>query len=176
MVPEELRIYTRAQLSSANITLRISVPYSGPFEVIRYRLKQIYESVEEWSPVEEPGVPALVVHRRVAISLDSERNVTLQWSSDPISDMVSDSVVAVILSIGRTKGPKCIAYEDAARRTKEETERMAEKVVNALMVSLFGDVKVAEEGRLIISLDGDVARLDWRSGDVECENATLRQD
>lgn len=176
MDPEELRIYTRAQISSVNITQRITVPYAGPFEVIRYRLKHMYESVEEWSTsVEEPaGVPALIVHQRVNVSLDdSETSVALQWSSDPISDMVADSIVAVILSIGRTKR---VAYYDeaAARRTEEETERMAGKVVNAFMVSLFGDVKAAEEGRLLISVDGHVARLDWRSGDVECQNATLR--
>ncbi|KAK3157672.1 hypothetical protein QOZ80_2AG0125890 [Eleusine coracana subsp. coracana] len=170
--PEELRVYTRAQLSSANITQRVTVPYSGSFDVIRYRLEQIYECVEE----SESDVPALVVHQRVRVSLDSESHVvTLQWSSDPISDMVSDSVVAVILSVGRDKGPKHVRSEEAVRRTKEEAQRMAEKVVHAFMVSLFGDVKVAEEGRLVISVDGDVAHLDGRSGDVECENAMLRQ-
>ncbi|GJN20741.1 hypothetical protein PR202_gb08155 [Eleusine coracana subsp. coracana] len=172
MDPEELRVYTRAQLSSANITQRVTVPYSGSFDVIRYRLEQIYESVEE----SESDVPALVVHQRVTVSFDSEGHVvTLQWSSDPISDMVSDSVVAVILSVGRDKGLKRVRPEEAVGRTKEETERTAEKVVHAFMTSLFGDVKVAEEGILVISVDGDVARLDGRSGDIECENAVLRQ-
>uniref|UniRef100_A0ACD5Z750 Uncharacterized protein n=1 Tax=Avena sativa TaxID=4498 RepID=A0ACD5Z750_AVESA len=169
MAPEDLRVYT--QLSTANITQRIAVPYSGSFEVIKYRLKQIYESVEPWT--EEPDVPALIVHERVTIRLDSESYVTLQWSSDPISDMVSDSVVAMVLNIGR-EGPKIIPVEEAAKM-EEETEKVARKVVYALMVSLFGDVKVAEEGMLVISVDGDVARLDGRSGDVECENAALKQ-
>jgi cleavage and polyadenylation specificity factor subunit 3 len=83
MAPEDLRVFT--QLSTANITQRIAVPYSGSFEVIRYRLKQIYESVE--SATEESDVPALIVHERVTVRLDSESYVTLQWSSDPISDM-----------------------------------------------------------------------------------------
>ena len=52
---------------------------------------------------------------------------------------------------------------------------MARKVVYSLMVSLFGDVKVAEEGKLVITVDGDVAHLDGRSGDVECENAGLKE-
>ncbi|TVU12817.1 hypothetical protein EJB05_46478, partial [Eragrostis curvula] len=169
MAPEDLRVYT--QLSTANIIQRIAVPYSGSFEVIRYRLKQIYESVE--SAPEECDVPALVVHERVTVRLDSESYVTLQWSSDPISDMVSDSVVAVILNISR-EGPKVVPVEEAAK-TKEETERVAQKVVYALMASLFGDVKVGEEGKFIISVDGVVAHLDGHSGDVECENATLRE-
>ncbi|XP_006650916.3 cleavage and polyadenylation specificity factor subunit 3-I [Oryza brachyantha] len=169
MAPEDLRVYT--QLSTANITQRIAVPYSGSFEVIKYRLKQIYESVE--SSTEESDVPSLIVHERVTIRLESESYVTLQWSSDPISDMVSDSVVAMVLNIGR-EGPKVVPVEEAVK-TQEETERVAQKVVYALMVSLFGDVKVAEEGKLVISVDGQVAHLDGRSGDVECENASLKE-
>ncbi|KAI4986813.1 hypothetical protein ZWY2020_019443 [Hordeum vulgare] len=168
MAPEDLRVYT--QLSTANITQRIAVPYSGSFEVIKYRLKQIYESVESST---EEDVPTLTVHERVAIRLDSESYVTLQWSSDPISDMVSDSVVAMILNIGR-EGPKVVPIEEAVK-TEEATERVGRKVVYALMVSLFGDVKVAEEGKLIITVDGDAAHLDGRSGDVECANAGLKE-
>jgi cleavage and polyadenylation specificity factor subunit 3 len=164
MAPEDLHVFT--QLSPANITQRIAVPYSGSFEVIRYRLKQTYESVE--SATEESDVPALIMH-----DLDSESYVTLQWSSDPISDMVSDSVVAMILNIGR-EGPKVVPVEESAK-TKEETEKVAQKVVYALMVSLFGDVKVAEDGKFVISVDGNVAHWDCRSGDVECENATLKE-
>ncbi|KAF0906203.1 hypothetical protein E2562_009220 [Oryza meyeriana var. granulata] len=169
MAPEDIRVYT--QLSTANITQRIAVPYSGSFEVIKYRLKQIYESIE--SSTEEHDVPTLIVHERVTIRLESESYVTLQWSSDAISDMVSDSVVAMVLNVGR-EGPKVVPVEEAVK-TQEETERVAQKVVYALMVSLFGDVKVAEEGKLVISVDGQVAHLDGRSGDVECENATLKE-
>jgi cleavage and polyadenylation specificity factor subunit 3 len=169
MAPDDLRVFT--QLSTANITQRIAVPYSGSFEVIKYRLNQIYESVE--SATEGSDVPALIVHERVTVFLDSENYVTLQWSSDPISDMVSDSVVSMILNIGR-EGPKAVPVEEAAK-TEEDTERVAQKVVHSLMASLFGDVKVGEEGKFVISVDGDVAQLDGRSGDVECENATLKE-
>jgi cleavage and polyadenylation specificity factor subunit 3 len=86
--------------------------------------------------------------------------------------MVSDSVVAVVLNIVR-EGPKVVPVEEAAK-TKEDAERVALKVVYSLMASLFGDVKVGEEGKFIISVDGDVAHLDGTSGDVECENATLK--
>uniref|UniRef100_A0A6V7QX46 Pre-mRNA 3'-end-processing endonuclease polyadenylation factor C-term domain-containing protein n=1 Tax=Ananas comosus var. bracteatus TaxID=296719 RepID=A0A6V7QX46_ANACO len=97
----------------------------------------------------------------------------MQWSSDPISDMVSDSVVAMILNINR-EGPKVTPVEEATR-TQEETEKMAHKVIYALMVSLFGDVKVAEEGKLVITVDGDVAQLNGKNGEVECENEGLKE-
>uniref|UniRef100_A0A0A8YEE2 Pre-mRNA 3'-end-processing endonuclease polyadenylation factor C-term domain-containing protein n=1 Tax=Arundo donax TaxID=35708 RepID=A0A0A8YEE2_ARUDO len=169
MDPEDLRVYT--QLSTANITQRMAIPYCGSFEVIRYRLKQIYESVKP--STKESDVPALIVHERVTVSLDSENYVTLQWSSDPISDMVSDSVVSMILNIGR-EGPNVVPVEVVVK-TKEDRERIAHKVVHALMVSLFGDVRVADEGKFVISVDADVAYLDGRSGDVECENIVLKE-
>ena len=34
------------------------------------------------------------------------------------------------------------------------------------MASLFGDVKVAEEGKFVITVDGNVVQLDGWSGDV----------
>ena len=40
------------------------------------------------------------------------------------------------------------------------------------MASLFSDVKVAEEGKFVITVDGNVVQLDGWSGDVECENAS----
>ncbi|KAH0456818.1 hypothetical protein IEQ34_014725 [Dendrobium chrysotoxum] len=167
MASEDLHIFS--QLSTANITQRISVPYNGAFGVIKHRLNQIYESVV--SPQEETDVPTLIVHERVTIRHESESFVSMQWSSDPISDMVSDSVVALILNINR-EGPKVMPVVE--NKTEEETERMAQKVTFALLVSLFGDVKVGEEGKLIVTVDSDVARLNVKNGEVECENEALK--
>ncbi|KAI0501100.1 hypothetical protein KFK09_019318 [Dendrobium nobile] len=167
MASEDLHIFS--QLSTANITQRISVPYNGAFGVIKHRLNQIYESVV--SPQEETDVPTLIVHERVTIRHESGSFVSMQWSSDPISDMVSDSVVALILNINR-EGPKVMPVVE--NKTEEENERMAQKVTFALLVSLFGDVKVGEEGKLIVTVDSDVARLNVKNGEVECENEALK--
>ncbi|KAG6466901.1 cleavage and polyadenylation specificity factor subunit 3-I-like [Zingiber officinale] len=169
MAPDDLHVFS--QLSTANITQRISIPYSGAFSVIKHRLKQIYESVE--APPEEPDVPTLIVHERVSIRQESENYLTMQWSSDPISDMVSDSVVAMILNISR-EGPKVTAVAEV-EKTQEETEKMAHKVIYSLLVSLFGDVKVGEEGKLIVTVDGNVARLDRKNGEVECDDDSLKE-
>ncbi|KAK8945042.1 Cleavage and polyadenylation specificity factor subunit 3-I [Platanthera zijinensis] len=164
MAPEDLHIFS--QLSTASITQRISIPYTGLFGVIKHRLNQIYESVA--APLEETDVPTLIVHERVTVRQETEKSVTMQWSSDPISDMVSDSVLALILNVNRD-GPKMVPAAE------EDNERMVQKVVYALMVSLFGDVKVGEEGKLVITVDGDAAHLDARDGEVESENEALRE-
>ncbi|KAJ4717346.1 Cleavage and polyadenylation specificity factor subunit 3-I-like protein [Melia azedarach] len=53
MAPDDLHIFS--QLSTANITQRITIPFYGAFGVTKYRLEQMYESVES-STDEESGV------------------------------------------------------------------------------------------------------------------------
>ncbi|KAF8380834.1 hypothetical protein HHK36_028329 [Tetracentron sinense] len=170
MAPDDLHVFS--QLSTANIIQRITIPYSGAFGVIKHRLKQIYESVES-ALDEESESPTLRVHERVTVKQESEKHISLHWASDPISDMVSDSIVALILNINR-EIPK-VLVESEVIKTDEENEKKAEKVIHALLVSLFGDVKLGEDGKLVIRVDGNVAHLDGQSGDVESENESLKE-
>ncbi|PIA64257.1 hypothetical protein AQUCO_00100026v1 [Aquilegia coerulea] len=168
MAPDDLPIFS--QLSTANVTQRISVPYSGAFIVIKHRLEQIYESVES-PPVGESEGPSLLVHERVTVKQESDKHVSILWTSDPISDMISDSVVALILNISREM-PKVMVETE---KTEEETAKTTEKVVYSLLVSLFGDVKVNDKGKLVITIDGNVAYLDRENGEVESENDGLKE-
>ncbi|XP_062177284.1 cleavage and polyadenylation specificity factor subunit 3-I isoform X2 [Alnus glutinosa] len=170
MAPDDLHIFS--QLSTANITQRITIPYAGAFSILNHRLKQIFESVES-SMDEESGIPTLRVHERVTVNQDSEKHISLHWTSDPVSDMVSDSIVALVLNINR-EIPKVIVEAEAIK-TEEENGKKVEKVIYALLVSLFGDVKAGENGKLVISVDGNVAELDKQTGDVVSENEGLKE-
>lgn len=170
MASEDLHVFS--QLSTANVMQRISIPYTGAFGVIKHRLKQIYESVESCTD-DESGVPTLRVHDRVTVKQESEKHISLHWSADPISDMVSDSVVALVLNASREM-PK-VVVESEPVKDEVEDEKKAEKIIHAILVSLFGDVKLGENGKLVITVDGIVANLDKQSGDVESENAGLKE-
>ncbi|KAL1828326.1 hypothetical protein DCAR_0207532 [Daucus carota subsp. sativus] len=170
MASEDLHVFS--QLSTANVMQRISIPYTGAFGVIKHRLKQIYESVES-STDDESGVPTLRVHDRVTVKQESEKHVSLHWTADPISDMVSDSVVALVLNASREM-PKVVVESEPIKDDVED-EKKAEKIINAILVSLFGDVKLGENGKLVITVDGNVANLDKQSGEVESENAGLKE-
>jgi len=87
--------------------------------------------------------------------------------------MVSDSIVALVLNISREVPKVIVESEDI--KSKEEKEKKAEKVIYALLVSLFGDVKLGGNGKLVIRVDGNVAELDKQSGDVESENEGLKE-
>ncbi|CAI9765313.1 unnamed protein product [Fraxinus pennsylvanica] len=164
MAPEDLHVFS--QLSTGNIIQRITIPYSGAFAVIKYRLKQIYESVES-STDEESGVPTLLVHGQVTVKQESENHLSVHWTADPISDMVSDSIVALVLNVSREM-PKLVVDSEPVVNKEEDTKK-AEKIVDALLVSLFGDVKYGEDGKLEINVDGNEAQLDKESGVVESD-------
>ncbi|KAG6742831.1 hypothetical protein POTOM_053771 [Populus tomentosa] len=170
MAPEDLHVFS--QLSTGNVTQRITIPFSGAFGVIKHRLEQIYESVESGTD-EESGSPTLQVHELVTVKQESDRHISLHWTADPISDMVSDSIVALVLNISREVPKVIVESEDI--KSEEETEKKAEKVIYAFLVSLFGDVKIGVNGKLVISVDGNVAELDKQSGDVESENEGLKE-
>ncbi|GFY93642.1 cleavage and polyadenylation specificity factor 73-I [Actinidia rufa] len=159
MAPDDLHVFS--QLSTTNVIQRISIPYSGAFGVIKHRLKQIYESVES-SVDEESGVPTLRVHDQVTVKQESEKHISVHWNADPISDMVSDSIVALVLNVCREM-PK-VVVESESEIAEQDNGKKAEKICHALLVSLFGDVKHGENGKLVISVDGDVAHLDKQSG------------
>ncbi|CAB4298288.1 unnamed protein product [Prunus armeniaca] len=127
----------------------------------------------ESSVDEESGVPTLRVHDRVMVKQDTDKHISVHWSSDPISDMVSDSIVALILNINREVPKVVVESEDV--KTEEENGKKVEKVIHALLVSLFGDVKPGENGKLVIRVDGNVAQLDKQSGNVESENEGLKE-
>ncbi|KAL6329546.1 hypothetical protein AAG906_022096 [Vitis piasezkii] len=170
MAPDDLHVFS--QLSTANVTQRITIPYTGAFGVIKHRLKQIYESLESL-PDEESEVLAFRVHERVTVKHELEKHISLHRKSDPIRDMVSDSIVALVLNIS-LEIPK-VVVESEAIKTEEENGKKAEKVIHALLVSLFRDVKLGGNGNLVISVDGNVVHLDKQSGNVEGENEGLKE-
>ncbi|KAE8723772.1 hypothetical protein F3Y22_tig00011761pilonHSYRG00179 [Hibiscus syriacus] len=88
-------------------------------------------------------------------------------------DVVSDSVMSLVLNITREIPKIVVESEDV--KTEEENGKKAEKVIQALLFSLFGDVKLGENGKVLITVDGNVAHLDKQSGDVESENEGLKE-
>ena len=96
----------------------ITIAYTGAFGVLKHRLKQIFESVESFLDEESEG-RAFGVHEWLTVKYESEKHISLHWRSDPISDMVSDSVVALVLNIGH-EIPKVAVESEEATKTEEE--------------------------------------------------------
>ena len=123
MAPDDLHVFS--QLSTANISQRITIAYSGAFGVLKHRLKQMFESMESL-PDEESEGPAFRVHERLTVKYESEKHISLHWRPDPISDMVSDSVVALVLNISR-EIPK-VLVQKRPQKLKKKTIRKQKRL------------------------------------------------
>ncbi|KAH6555393.1 hypothetical protein KP509_1Z259500 [Ceratopteris richardii] len=124
MSPEDLHVYT--QLSTGSVMQRQSVPYKGAFVVLKHRLQQMFEKVI-MLPEADTDVP----------SLNGTDFVVLQWVSDPVNDMVADSIVATILKLNTRPLPSL----DPNNLDKKDNvvAKNGLKIVESLFISLFGD-------------------------------------
>jgi hypothetical protein len=114
MAVEDLPVET--SLSHTIITQTIKVPFRGSLDIIREFLSRVY-MVEEDSA---QGEIQLVVMDDVRISLGRDNeivtygymadffsqfhlfhfsHINLEWCSNPVTDMIADSVVCILLSI-----------------------------------------------------------------------------
>ncbi|XP_024376319.1 cleavage and polyadenylation specificity factor subunit 3-I isoform X2 [Physcomitrium patens] len=166
MAPDDLHSFT--QLSTGSVMQRQSVPYKGTFTVLRHRLQQMYEQVEV---VTKADSPTLKVHGNLTVTHEGADYVILQWVSDPISDMVADSVVAMILKLDSQS-----MFAVGGGRAKEaRLEKEEIKIVHSLLVSLFGDVTLDEEHQsLTVNVDGIEATIDHVKRGIECKDENLK--
>eukprot|EP00842_Homolaphlyctis_polyrhiza_P005194 jgi/Hompol1/5676/HPOL_004648-RA len=93
MAPEELSEFT--ELVTSSILQKQSVATHAPFGLIKWHLEQMYGSVVEL------GTRSFKVFDTVTVSMPKEDafvpQVQLSWESNPVSDMIADSVMAVLL-------------------------------------------------------------------------------
>eukprot|EP00897_Mesotaenium_endlicherianum_P003271 jgi/Mesen1/2972/ME000176S02013 len=195
VAPEDLPVYT--QLATGSVMQRQAVPFAGgaaTWHVLRRRLEQTFESVEE-SAETASAPPTLTVHEAVTVRMESSEVALLQWVSDPVSDMVADSVVALLLQFsprrapaedggGEAKGPGGISQPLAltaaadADRSEEELEAERFQTMLAILANIFGEGQVAaDEGeRLIrVAFDGTDATVDFGRQSVECPDERLKK-
>ncbi|KAK4337831.1 hypothetical protein RND71_042318 [Anisodus tanguticus] len=160
-------------LVKKGFTYQIMAPDDLHVLLLLYNIDLSRSMKVESSTNEESGVPTLRVHEQVIVKQESENHLSLHWLEDPISDMVSHSVVALVLNVSWDM-PK-VSIESEILINEEEDVNKAEKIVHALLISLFGDVKFGDIGKLVITVDWNVAHLDKQTGDVECENEGLKE-
>jgi len=122
----------------------------------------MFEGMQE---VKDSPVPALLIGERITVSQDFPDRVVLQWSSDPVADMIADSVVAVILQLEgaqvsprlltsgprrrRTEGSSDGGEEEASVGLSQEEERRS---VCELLTEMFGEVENGEDGSMPVKV------------------------
>ncbi|GBG80885.1 hypothetical protein CBR_g31441 [Chara braunii] len=174
LAPEDLHIYT--QLSTGMVLQRQSVPYRGSFDVLRHRVEMMYEGVEVIVKGDSPR--SLKVHDAVTIIHEGFDHVALQWVSDPVSDMVADSIVALILQID-SQAHKAIVSPRARRKAVKavvSSEADEIKRVHSLLMSLFGDVKLdLAKQTVTVTVDGVVAVVNHKTKAIDCSEDAFKE-
>lgn len=184
VAPEDLASYT--QLSTGAVIQRQAVPYQGSFHTVRSRLERMFEEMQE---VKDSPVPAVLIGERITVSQEFPDRVVLQWSSDPVADMIADSVVAVILQLeGAQTGPPLLTpkKEEGASSREEDGEggvtgaRLSQeeerRSVCDLLTEMFGEVESGEDVSVPVKvkIDQVEALVSLPSGTVECKDTNVK--
>lgn len=181
---EDLPTYTK--LRTNVVHQRQLVPMTRPLTDLRFELERLFEGIHGVSTVRDADGKA---SPREAISVDGHLTITcgepadgaaqhvvLEWDSNPVSDLIADSVVGVVLQL--EEEPAGLSEAEAALRSAtdaDEADAARLRVVQALLASQFGDVEAdAEAGQLRFSVNGEDVSLDVASGRVACEQDALR--
>lgn len=170
LLPEDLPIYT--QLATGSVFQRQLVGYAGSFGMLRRRLEQMFEGVKD----AKAEVPTIRIQDTVTVVQESTEKVILQWVSDPVSDMVADSVVAIILDLGGSNEGEILSLLDTESEGKNgRTDEEMGNVIRKLLETMFGDVEVGEgdSKELKVKVDEHVAMVNVCSGAVDCKDEGL---
>eukprot|EP00242_Pyramimonas_sp_CCMP2087_P007356 CAMPEP_0198208964 /NCGR_PEP_ID=MMETSP1445-20131203/12302_1 /TAXON_ID=36898 /ORGANISM="Pyramimonas sp., Strain CCMP2087" /LENGTH=702 /DNA_ID=CAMNT_0043882573 /DNA_START=71 /DNA_END=2176 /DNA_ORIENTATION=- len=136
LAPSDLRVYT--QLTNGSVLQRQSVPYSQGMEVLASRLEQIFDAV---SIGEKRDLQCVHVSSVVSVLQQTADYVVVEWSADPIADMVADSVLATLLQLD--EDPSTVRRhqrQETGAADGEVTTNEDRDLVATLLQDIFGSV------------------------------------
>jgi len=81
-------------LAMSTVTQRLSVKYTGPLSLLTYYLNQLSGDIERSDSVKDKTV--LKVFKSVNVIVENKL-VTIEWLSNPVTDMYADAVMTVVL-------------------------------------------------------------------------------
>jgi len=165
----ELHTYTKLQTSIISQTQ--TVPYENNWDSLVYQLSLMFEEV---TPITEEDKIGVQVHDTVQVTRSSPSHVTLYWISNPVNDLITDSIVAIILQISQNPA----TYQVEKQKTQEENDLHKLGLIERHLTAHFGNdsvVRNQENKSIKITFDGTEAvyKLDSRS--IECADEQLKE-
>jgi len=166
--PSELSNYTKLQTCVISQSQRI--PFSSSWESLIFQIQEMYEEVEETTFDDKASVR---VHNILYVVLTSDVEVTLDWNSSPINDMIADSIAAIILQINQNPSSYQKIPAHKSRQTIEE-EKFAQ--IEKLLVSFYGPVHVDRENKTMkVIFDGTEAIVNLEKQNIVCNDEALKK-
>ena len=110
---------------------------------------------------------------------DGVEHALIEWSSDPLTDMIADAVLSVILQL--EEEPEGLAEaEDAHKAALEARDKKAAasarlRIVAAMLGVQFGHPDVEEETQTLrLKVDNAACEVRYATRDVECPDAATK--
>jgi len=165
--PADLHTYTKLQ--TAEVTQSQTIPYEENWQILQYQLSQMFEEIKE---TQYDDVLAIKVHEALYVINSSSSYVTLDWVSNPVTDMIADSIVAIILQINQNPAN----YQVEKSKPQPDTDSQKLSLIERHLVAHFGAVTVDQENKTIsINFDGTEAIYRLASQRVECTDEQFRE-
>jgi len=166
--PGDLHTYTKLQTSE--VTQTQTVPYEECWDILHYQLGQMFEEIKQITLDENV---ALQIHDALYVIHSANSYVTLDWVSTPVNDMISDSILAIILQINQNPASYQVEKPPKPMHTSD-LQKLA--LVERHLVAHFGSVGVDQENKTItINFDGTDAIYKLMSQSVECADEQFRE-
>ncbi|KAL4078545.1 beta-lactamase-like protein [Scleroderma yunnanense] len=169
--PQDL--YLNAGLSTCTLRQRQRIALGTGWDLIRWHLEGMFGSVEK--RLDGDGVQMFRVMGVIDVKYTSEYELTVEWESSAVNDMIADSTLAVIVgadhslaSVQLTCLPSCVHPH---AKLPDDFSRM-QRVVWFLQVH-FGEVNLhtnTENGLDILTLT-----IDFNNVVVTCVDEILKQ-
>eukprot|EP01117_Protostelium_nocturnum_P017547 TRINITY_DN7163_c0_g1_i1.p1 TRINITY_DN7163_c0_g1~~TRINITY_DN7163_c0_g1_i1.p1 ORF type:complete len:585 (-),score=191.54 TRINITY_DN7163_c0_g1_i1:6-1760(-) len=156
------------QLTTSKVVQKIHIPYQQNFSIALNALKEMYEMVvdidqTELSSTKTQGKEAYRVCDVVDVVQFDENSVLLEWVSNPVNDMIADSITALLLQSQSNPAPL---------RPKMESE---DQFVVNFMKKQFGNAMKVEGSNIEINLNGKLCKIIRNGRRVECEDEELKK-
>jgi cleavage and polyadenylation specificity factor subunit 3 len=195
--PEDLQTYT--QLSAGTVLQKQIIPVQIPFEALKQQVSSIFSKVSSYH---KKGKEVILVDPGVELLYEDENMVLMQWKSDPLTDTIADSLVAVLLQLqmkpgGFTKSSTGVPYRVMSSLAKSGDPRVAVKkeeeaggsgsgnnnafedtqatLIDEVLESIFGKVETDKKEKAWVVNVGDVkASIDMETHAVECKDERVK--
>ncbi|EGG16071.1 beta-lactamase domain-containing protein [Cavenderia fasciculata] len=100
MAPGDLQNFTN--LKTNIIKQKMTIPFAQNYLLLKSTIQQLYDDVKEQESINNNNNnnnPILKIYNSIIITLFAPTHVIIEWESNPVNDMISDSVIALISQI-----------------------------------------------------------------------------
>lgn len=173
-------LHSVTQLTTTEVAQSMRIPTNGvSFDILAANLQQVYENAT--LTTNEDGSKSLTVQGQVTARHLSDAELIVEWGSSPMSDMIADSVIALLAHcqtnpFAAAAAASSVKHHAPVSASSAKIKPAGEEVeqLGMFLSAQFGDVKIdAAAQRIHVSVDNSVAVYHHDSHTIEATDEEL---